>query len=251
MLFSSFSLLALTAASFVSAAPTSSDRPDKPDSSVVNSTTCNGKSYVYNSLAGYGYIPGNGRDKFGDTLGGIGSSIAIEQRSWRKVGKTYYGIIWGLPDRGWNTEGTLNYQPRVHKFLASFTPDDDASVQKPSASNLDLKYLDTIKLYGPDGTPATGLDPDITGHISFPGFPDLPGATYTGDGFGGSGPGGKRISIDSEGLVLNDDGSFWVSDEYGPYVYRFNAFGWMVQAIRPPDALIPYRNGTERYLHVL
>lgn len=37
----------------------------------------------------------------------------------------------------------------------------------------------------------------------------------TGDGFGGAGPGGKRISIDTEGLVLGDDGSFWISDEYG------------------------------------
>lgn len=40
----------------------------------VNSTTCNGKSYAYNELAGYGLIPGNATDKFGDTIGGIGSA---------------------------------------------------------------------------------------------------------------------------------------------------------------------------------
>jgi hypothetical protein len=51
--------------------------------------------------------------------------------------------------------------------------------------------------------------------LTFEGFPDLPVATYTGDGFGNSGSGGKRISIDAEGLVLGEDGSFWVSDEYG------------------------------------
>jgi hypothetical protein len=45
----------------------------------VNSTTCNGQSYVYNELAGYGFIPGNARDKLGDTIGGIGSSIAIDK----------------------------------------------------------------------------------------------------------------------------------------------------------------------------
>jgi hypothetical protein len=39
--------------------------------------------------------------------------------------------------------------------------------------------------------------------------------TDTGDGFGGEGPGGKRISVDAEGLVLGDDDTFWVSDEYG------------------------------------
>jgi hypothetical protein len=36
-----------------------------------------------------------------------------------------------------------------------------------------------------------------------------------GDGFGGNGPGGKRVAIDSEGLVLGKDGTFWISDEYG------------------------------------
>lgn len=40
----------------------------------VNSTTCNGKSYSYNELAGYGILSGNARDKFGDTIGGIGSA---------------------------------------------------------------------------------------------------------------------------------------------------------------------------------
>lgn len=50
-----------------------------PSTSVVNTTTCNGKTYVYNELAGYGAIPSNARDKFGDTIGGIGSSIAIDK----------------------------------------------------------------------------------------------------------------------------------------------------------------------------
>lgn len=44
------------------------------DGAAVNSTTCNGKSYSYNELAGYGVIPGNATDKFGDTIGGIGSA---------------------------------------------------------------------------------------------------------------------------------------------------------------------------------
>lgn len=44
-------------------------------------------------------------------------------------------------------------------------------------------------------------------------------ATDTGDGFGGAGQGGKRISLDTEGLVLGKDGSFWISDEYGMYLW--------------------------------
>lgn len=94
-------------------------------------------------------------------------------------------------------------------------------MDNPSSPNLHFEYLDTILFSGPDGTPCTGLDADATGHISFSGFPDLPVATYTGDGFGGDGPGGKRIPVDSEGLYVNDDSSFWVSDEYGPYICEF------------------------------
>ena len=150
-------------------------------------------------------------------------------------------------DRHRNTEGTLNFQPRVHKFDILFTPQPSATVANPSSNNLFFTYKETILFSGPDGTPTTGLDADGTGHLSYPGFPDLPVATYQGDGFGNAGPGGKRIPIDSEGIVLNADGSFWISDEYGPYIYRFSPAGLMIGAIRPPDAFIPMRNGTESF----
>lgn len=81
-----------------------------PSFKSVNSTTCNGKTYVYEELAGWGLLPSNARDKFGDTIGGIGSAIALEKGSWRRKrgGKeAYEGVIYGLPDRGWNTEGVL------------------------------------------------------------------------------------------------------------------------------------------------
>ncbi|KAI9792900.1 MAG: hypothetical protein M1835_007579 [Candelina submexicana] len=218
------------------------------NASFVNRTTCNGKTYTYEQLAGYGFLPGNARDKFGDTIGGIGSDIALDRSAWKKTGpSSYQGVVWALPDRGWNTQGTLNYQPRVHKLQVSLTLKPDATVTKPSGPNVQLTYLDTILFSGPDGTPTTGLDADASGFLSYPGFPELPVATFVGDGFGGSGPGGKRISIDAEGLVLNSDGSFWVSDEYGPYVYRFDPRGKMVAAIRPSEAYIPRRNGTESF----
>jgi hypothetical protein len=119
-----------------------------------------------------------------------------------------------------------------------------ASAKNPSDPNLHLKYLDTVLLTGPDGNPTTGLDADATGNASYPGFPPLPAATYIGDGFGGPGKGGKRISIDAEGLVLARDGGYWVSDEYGPYVYKFSASGRMELAIQPPQAYLPRRNNT-------
>ena len=36
---------------------------------------------------------------------------------------------------------------------------------------------------------------------------------------------------------------FWVSDEYGPYVYRFGGTGALIQTIQPPDAIIPLVDG--------
>jgi hypothetical protein len=147
-----------------------------------------------------------------------------------------------------NTNGTTNYQNRIHKIGAKLTLQPDATALNPTTPNLQLNYLDTILLTGPDGTPTTGLDADVVGpYLPFPGFPDVPAATFTGDGFGGPGPGGHRITVDSEGLGLGIDGSFWVSDEYGPYIYQFSSTGEMIQAIRPPDAYIPRRNGTESF----
>jgi len=92
-----FSFLFLISA----AIPTSNDNPPKT-ASVVNETTCDGKQYSYQSLAGYGFIPSNARDKFGDTIGGIGSSAAIDRNSWRNTDNgSYTGVLYALPDRGW------------------------------------------------------------------------------------------------------------------------------------------------------
>lgn len=69
---------------------------------VVNQTTCGGTTYRYTGLQGYGFIPSNATDKYGDTIGGIGSSIAIEKSSWRKTSHdAYSGTLYAIPDRGW------------------------------------------------------------------------------------------------------------------------------------------------------
>ena len=144
-----------------------------------------------------------------------------------------------------NTEGTMNYQNRVHKIAATLTLQPGATASNPTKPNLQLNYVDTVLFTGPDGTPTTGLDADVVGpYLSYPSFPTLPAATYTGNGYGGPGSGGHRITVDSEGLRLGVDGTFWVSDEYGPYIYQFSSSGKMLQAIQPPQAYIPRRNGT-------
>ena len=72
---------------------------------VVNSTTCNGKNYTYQALAGFGLIPGNARDEFRDDIVGIGSGIAFDRYQWKRLPNgSYTGVFWGLPDRGWSVE---------------------------------------------------------------------------------------------------------------------------------------------------
>ena len=39
--------------------------------------------------------------------------------------------------------------------------------------------------------------------------------------------------LDSEGLVAMKDGSFWVSDEYGPHIVHYNAEGVQIERISP------------------
>lgn len=68
---------------------------------VVNQTTCDGKQFTYEQLAGYGSVPSNARDKYGDTLGGYGSAIALDRSSWQLLDGSYTGTLWTLPDRGW------------------------------------------------------------------------------------------------------------------------------------------------------
>lgn len=48
-----------------------------------------------------------------------------------------------------------------------------------------------------------------------------------------------HLSLDLEGLVLASDGTFWISDEYGPYIYHFDGSGNLIQSIQPPQAIVP------------
>ena len=83
--------------------------PRTASQSIVSQTKCSNKKYVYRGLAGYGFLPPDFRDKFGDTLGGIGSSIALDRKAWKKKRSgSYEGVIWTLPDRGWYVHAPAN-----------------------------------------------------------------------------------------------------------------------------------------------
>jgi len=197
----------------------------------AQSVTFEGSAFISKGLVGVGRVPADAKDKLGDTLGGIGSGMVADVASWKRDGDTYTGVFYMLPDRGWNTEGSVDYPGRLQKFSVAFTPFSGAA--GAPQTQLKLTYDDSIVLHEADGTPTTGLDPDGVRKAAGD-FPDMPSA-------------GGKISLDDEGVVRMADGSFWVSDEYAPGIYHFGPDGALLGAIQPPQAFVPLRNGVENF----
>ena len=183
-------------------------------------------------LVGVGRLPHNLRDKFGETFGSF-SALAFDPGSWRRQADgSYTGTLLAQPDRGYNASFTTNYTPRLNLIAVHFVPSATGAATQDQVA---LTLRDTIRYTDPAGTPLTSLDPTPAGSGRRPGFPVLPQA------FNG------RVSLDAEGLAINADGTHWVSDEYGPYLYKFSREGKMLAAIRPPEAFIPKRHGADSF----
>ena len=201
----------------------------------AQTVTLGGTTISHQGLVGVGRIPAAERDKFGETFGSL-SGLALDLRAWRRsTDGTYTGTLYAQPDRGITRTGAAtNYTPRTHRLDLSFTPAPNGASNQ---IQLGVSIADTKKLTESNGTALTSLDPATTtaGLGTRPGFPVLPQAS-TG-----------RLSMDAEGLVLLPDGSFFICDEYGPYLYRFSAAGVLLSAIRPPEALVPKRGGRDSF----
>jgi Esterase-like activity of phytase/Bacterial Ig domain len=129
--------------------------------------------------------------------------------------------IYGLSDRGPNVDGRTDsekvlpvpdFQPRINRYRLT---DGAAAVEK------------TIGLTGPDGKPLNGLvDPRAdTGET----LVDMNGAPLPTSDHG----------LDTEGLVALPDGTFWISDEYGPFLVHFDAAGKELERLSPFDGSLP------------
>ncbi|HEY4141430.1 MAG TPA: esterase-like activity of phytase family protein [Pseudolabrys sp.] len=192
---------------------------------------------VSKGLVAVGRLPADLRDKFGETFGS-GSGLAADPKSWERGPDGYHGTLYLLPDRGYNVSGTSDYRARLNKLTILLKPPADAAALPTDARQhtLEMTLADSILLTDAAGKPLTGLDPLVDGvRPAAGGFPPMPQAD-TG-----------AVSIDAEAIVRLDDGSFFVSDEYGPYIYRFSADGRMISAIRPPEAFVPKRNGKDSF----
>lgn len=154
--------------------------------------------------------------------GGFGSGAAAHP--------TRKGEFYVITDRGPNTD-YLNGK----KFLSpSFTP-TIMHFKINAAGNIEvIKY---IKLKNPSGQPITGLPNPIgmgsTGEVAY----DASGTVLGTDPYG----------MDSESVVAAADGTFWVSDEYGPHIVHYTAEGVEMERISP----IGVNTGTRKLPAVL
>ncbi|MFE0023850.1 esterase-like activity of phytase family protein [Amycolatopsis sp. NPDC059021] len=153
------------------------------------------------------------------TIGGVqikggayGSSLAAAPGSPHEV--------YGLTDRGPNVDapdgGKIEPLPAFTPAIGKFRLDGGKAVLEK-----------VIPLRAADGTPYSGRvsTQASTGEK----IVDLDGKPLATD------PNG----YDSEGLAVQRDGTFWVSDEYGPFITHFGRDGRAIERLSPFDGSLP------------
>lgn len=201
-----------------------------------STATVGGTSFVNKGLVGVGRIPAAQRDKFGETFGS-GSGMSIDTSGWTHEAAGYKGSLWLLPDRGYNVVGTTDYRPRLNTVAIEFTPVAPGAAPAAGQQQTGVKatLADTMLLTDDKGADATGLDP-LNGVRAASG--DMPILPQADNG---------KLALDNEAIVRLPDGSMFISDEYGPNIYRFSADGHLLSATQPPAALVPMRHGTPNF----
>ena len=181
-------------------------------------------------LVGVGRVPAEAFDRLGDkvdTLGGFFSSMVIDPASLQAVDGTFSGTVFGVTDRGWSLGGgaiTFDYHPRIQTFNISITPFLGAGPTSQDQIRL-VNTASTVFTYD-NGKFFTGAD---SGFLPAPAFPTSLAA----------GPGKGRRSLDSEGLARANDGTWFVSDEYGALLHHFSDTGELLGSFFPPEAYLP------------
>lgn len=198
-----------------------------------STATVGATSFVNKGLVGVGRIPAAQRDKFGETFGS-GSGMSLDVAGWTHDAGTYKGSLWLLPDRGYNVAGTTDYRPRLNTIGIEFTPAAPGAAGQEQ-TGVKATLADTLLLTDDKGTDATGLDPLSDVRAAAGDMPMLPAATN------------GKFALDNEAIVRLPDGSMFISDEYGPNIYRFSAQGRLMSATQPPAALVPMRKGAPNF----
>ncbi|SEB08694.1 esterase-like activity of phytase family protein [Pedobacter hartonius] len=141
--------------------------------------------------------------------GGFGSAVAADPNS--------PDVFYMLTDRGPNVAGQLANSIIIGK------PDFAPAIGKFRLKDGKLILEQTIELKNALGAKLNGLPNPAGMGASGETAYDLTGQTIAPSADG----------IDSEGMVLAADGSFWISDEYGPHIVHFDASGRTIERINP------------------
>lgn len=141
--------------------------------------------------------------------GGYGSSMAQDP--------TDPSVFYLLTDRGPNVTGSLP------NSIVLATPDFHPQVGKFRLKGTQLILEKVLTLKNQQGTELNGLpnpaNAGATGETAY----DLNGNILPVSNEG----------VDSEGFALAPDGTFWVSDEYGPHIIHFDRNGKTIERINP------------------
>ena len=137
-----------------------------------------------------------------NTLGGFGSGLAFTGHD---------NVYVAVPDRGpFDGRTDVAYLDRFH-FLHMTVDTSAAFPPATPQSNINVMLLDTRFLKG-------------TGN-----------KTFVGDAYAFSTTDPlATMRFDPEGVIVGPDGTFYVSDEYGPYIRQFNRQGHLVRRIAVP-----------------
>ena len=192
-----------------------------------------GVRVVNNGLVGVGRIDGDSLDIFNETQGAA-SGLFISGWAWN--GSQFTGKFNVLPDRGYNA-GTIfsNYAARLHEVNFTFSPYYGAGpvaqgqITPTYVTSTKFTYLD-----GPTTKFTTGLNPTGTSSL----FGQTVGTVTAANGFGGAQQ--SLLAFDAEAVHLFDDGSGFVSDEYGTYIARFNASKQITGITQLPESARPH-----------
>ena len=87
-------------------------------------------------LVGVARSPSDALDSKKETLGGVGSGMMLVPGSWHHTAKGFVADLDLLPDRGWNTAGTMDYQGRLQIFKLTLAPDEGAPGHEGQLSHL-------------------------------------------------------------------------------------------------------------------
>lgn len=160
---------------------------------------------------------------------------------------------------GYFSISTIDYRSRQHDLDFVLTPyygTDDLTFAA-AQDTLTLQYVQTIIQFDRGNTNTSGLDA-LAVRSAESGFPQVAIADPQMPIADNAEP---HLTIDAEGIISNADGTlvtlpvlkyyqlmmflcwdnrYWVSDEYGPYIYLFSADGHIIQTIQPPAAILPF-----------